>query len=40
MIDIFVEGAYLNISEKEYYLNGPAELFNEINKFTRKSYKI
>ena len=40
IIDIFIEGAYLNIAEKEYPLKGPAEFFNEINKFTRKSYKI
>jgi DNA gyrase subunit B len=40
IIDIFVEGAYLNIGEKEYFLKGPVDLFNEINRFTRKSYKI
>ena len=40
IIDIFIEGAYLSISDKETFLKGPAELFNEINRFTRKNYKI
>ena len=40
IIDIFIEGAYLSISDKEFFLKGPAELFNEINRFTRKNYKI
>ena len=30
----------MQIAEKEYFLNGPVELYNEINKFTRKNYKI
>ena len=40
IIDIFIEGAYLSISDKETFLKGPAELFTEINRFTRKNYKI
>ena len=40
IIDIFINGAYLCISEKEFSLKGPVELFNEINKFTRKNFKI
>jgi DNA gyrase subunit B len=40
IIDIFIDGAYLHIAEKEYSLRGPVDLFNEINKFTRKNYKI
>ncbi len=40
IIDIFIEGAYLSISDKETFLKGPAELFNEINRFTRKNFKI
>ena len=40
IIDIFIKGAYLSIAEKEFPLKGPVELFNEINKFTRKNFKI
>ena len=40
IIDIFIDGAYLNISDKEYFLKGPEELYSEINRFTKKSYKI
>ncbi len=40
IIEIFIDGAYFNIAEKEYPLKGPIELYNEINKFTRKNYKI
>ncbi len=40
IIDIFIEGAYLSISDQEIFLKGPAELFNEINRFTRKNFKI
>ena len=40
IIDIFINGAYLCIAEKEFPLKGPVELFNEINKFTRKNFKI
>ncbi|MEC8099827.1 MAG: DNA gyrase subunit B, partial [Pseudomonadota bacterium] len=40
LIDIFVDGAYLKISEKDLFVKGPIEFYNEINKFTKKSYKI
>ena len=40
IIETFSDGAYLNIAEKELRLNGPEDLCNEINKFTKKSYKI
>jgi len=40
IIDIFIDGAYFNIADKEYFIKGPEELYNEINRFTKKSYKI
>ena len=39
IIDTFSDGAYLNIAEKELRLNGPEDLCNEINKFTKKIIK-
>ena len=33
-------GPILHIAEKEFPLKGPIELFNEINKFTRKNLKF
>ena len=40
IIDIFIEGGLFTYSRKRIFLRGPVELFNEINKFTRKNYKI
>ncbi len=40
IIDLFIDGAYLNIADKEYFLKGPEEMYSEINRFTKKSYKI
>ena len=39
-IGIFLDGAYLRVAEKEFMLRGPEDLCNEINKFTKKNYKI
>ncbi len=40
LFDIFLDGAYLKISEKKYPLKGPQDLYNEITRFTKKSFKI
>ncbi len=40
IIDIFIDGAYLKIVEKEYFLKGPGDLYLEINNFTKKNFKI
>ena len=39
-IGIFLDGAHLRIAEKEFLLRGPEDLCNEINKFTKKNFKI
>ena len=40
IVDIFIEGAFLSISDKEQFLKGPIELYDSINLFTKKIYKI
>ena len=40
IIEIFIDGAYLNVADKEFFLKGPEEFCFEINRFTKKSYKI
>ena len=40
IVDIFIEGAFLTISDKEQFLKGPIELYDSINLFTKKIYKI
>ena len=40
IIDIFIDGAYLHIAEKEYSLKGPVDFLMKLINLLRKNYKI